>query len=78
MSLQFPERLHSEHGRNSESKVIKNLCEISGISKSRIPYHPMGNGLVESFNQTLIKTFWRFTIKIGNRTYFLQYTDTIL
>ena len=51
----LPSRIHTDQGRNFESNLMKEMCTVLGIEKSHTtPYHAMGNGLCEKFNQTLI------------------------
>ena len=50
-----PQRLHSDQGRNFESTLLRDLCKAFGVEKSHTtPYHPMGDGLVERMNRSLL------------------------
>ena len=51
----IPKRIHSDQGANFESQLIKDLCNTLNMEKSgTTPYHPMGNGLCQRFNRTLL------------------------
>ena len=53
-----PQRLHSDQGRNFESHILSELCKEFGVEKSHttpiIPHHPMGDGLIERMNRSLL------------------------
>ena len=52
----WPERIHSDKGGCFESDLIKELCKIAQVQKSRTThYHPEGNAQVEKFNHTLLR-----------------------
>ena len=49
-----PTVLHSDQGRNFESNVMHEICDLMGVHKSRTTaYHPQCDGLVERQNRTL-------------------------
>ena len=51
----LPEQLHSDQGKQFVSDLLKEVCRVLRIAKSRTTaYHPQSDGLVERYNRTLL------------------------
>ena len=51
-----PLEIHTDQGCNFDSKLIKELCQLLGIRKTRAtPLHPQSNGQVERQNKTILE-----------------------
>ena len=68
-----PRQLHTDQGRNFESRLFQKMCRILEIDKTRTtPFRPQSDGMVERFNSTLEAMLSKFVSenqKIGISTY---------
>ena len=49
-----PDQIHCDQGRQFESNLLKSLCDLLKISKSKTtPYRPQSDGLTERLNRTI-------------------------
>ena len=56
-----PLDLHSDQGRNYEAKLLKEICALLEIRKTRSSAkHPQGNGQTERFNHTIVQMIKAF------------------
>ena len=53
--LGLPAQIHSDQGKNFQSKLVTELMKLAGIRKTRItPFHPRSDGQTERMNRTIL------------------------
>ena len=66
--LEIPEILHSDKGRQFESDLLEELCDLWGVQKTRsTPYNPQSKGVVERGNRTLGDSLRCLLLESGKR-----------
>ena len=74
----IPDTIHTDQGRNFESGLIRDICQLLGVKKTRTtPYHPESDGLVERFNRTLIDML-SMAVSDNDRGWDLQLSTLLL
>ena len=73
----LPARIHSDQGRDFESRLIKELLSTLGIRKSRTTlYHPQGDPQPERFNRTLLSMLG--TLRDSHRRQWSRYVSQLV
>ncbi|VDI11720.1 Hypothetical predicted protein [Mytilus galloprovincialis] len=63
-----PMELHTDQGKNVDGRVIRQLCDLLEVSKTRTSaYHPASNGQVERYNRIITQLIRCFLKKNQNR-----------
>ena len=79
--LGAPETLHTDQGRNFESALMKEVCQLLEVTKTRTtPCHPQSDRMVERFNRTLLSmlsTAINYDEKTGTQSYHVSCWHTV-